>query len=302
MAFPDLNKARMCLERVGYYRLSAYWYPFRQHQAQAGLGAQAARQDAFVPGTSFDDVLQFYIFDKELRVCLLDALERIEIALRANIADLLGARNKWAHRDASELHGNFTKKPSKRNPQLTKHADWLLEQDRNFDRSREDFALHYRNKYAPPPPIWVAKEVWDWGMLSHFFSGMKYNDKNTIATLYAPQLSGEELASWIHAMNDVRNICAHHSRLWNRGLKVEPKLPRGPIIQELNHINGVTLSLNRLYGVLIVMIFLLRKLHPSTQWHTRLRDLVRLKAPTHPIIDFRSAGFPVDWDQQHIWN
>lgn len=302
MQFPNPQKAQTCLERIGYYRLSAYWYPFRQTVVSPPGHAQITQRiDPFVAGTTFDEVVDFYVFDKELRVLLSDPLERIEVALRANIADLLGARDKWAHRAAAELHGNFTTKASKRVPRLTRHQDWLNEQDRNFDRSREDFAVHYRQKYLPPPPIWVAKEVWDWGMLSHFFTGMKHADKNAVAANYSPLLTGDNMASWIHAMNDVRNICAHHSRLWNRGLKVEPTLPRGVVIPDIEHIRGSTHSLNRLYGAVLVMRFIMRKLHPNSQWHVRLNDLIRTKAPQNPIIDQSTAGFPLGWEKLPIW-
>ena len=246
-------------------------------------------------------IFDFYVFDKELRLLLLDPLERIEIALRSNIADLLGLRNNWAHREAAELDGNFITKASNRKHQLTRHQDWLVEQDNNFNRSREVFALHYRDKYLPPPPIWVAKEVWDWGMLSHFFSGMKHADKNAIAAQYSPQATGRNMASWIRAMNDVRNICAHHSRLWNRGLKVEPTLPKGVNVPDLDHIRGNTHSLNRLYGAALVMRYIMQKLHPNSQWHVRFRTLVLTKAPTNSIIDQKSAGFPNGWETLPIW-
>jgi abortive infection bacteriophage resistance protein len=303
MQVEDAEKAQLCLRRIGYYRLSAYWYPFRKLIVcpYTGRTPVVHRFDEFIPGTSFDEVVDFYVFDKELRILLLDALERIEIALRSNIADHLGARSKWAHREPSELHGNFTTKPSSRARHLTRHQDWLNEQDRNFERSREDFAVHYRDKYLPPPPIWVAKEVWDWGMLSHFFSGMKYVDKNAIAAQYSPQVNGDNMASWIRAMNDVRNICAHHSRLWNRGLKVEPTLPKGVKVPDLDHIRGNTHSLNRLYGAALVMRYIMRKLHPKSQWHVRFRNLVLTKAPTNPIIDQKSAGFPNGWEALPIW-
>jgi abortive infection bacteriophage resistance protein len=304
MHISDPAKAELCLGRIGYYRLSAYSYPFRRLIVcpYTGTTPVVHRFDDFVARTSFDEVVDFYVFDKELRLLLLDPLERIEIAMRSNITDLLAARGRWAHRDAAELHGNFTTKPSYRNRHLTLHQDWLVEQDRNFDRSKEDFAVHYRAKYLSPPPIWVAKEVWDWGMLSHFFSGMKHADKAEVASQYSSQITGENMASWIRAMNDLRNICAHHSRLWNRGLKVEPTLPKGVVIADLEHIRGNTNSLNRLYGVALVMRFIMRKLHPNSQWHVRFKKLVLTKAPTNPKISQQSAGFPLGWEQLPIWS
>lgn len=149
MVIKDVDKARRCLSRIGYYRLSAYWYPFRKSVVLPNLGEKKPQThifDEFIPGTDFDEVFDFYVFDKEMRLLVSDALERIEIGLRAQVANLLGARDHHAHRKTTELHGDFSSKPSDRDASKTRHQDWLETQDRNFGRSREDFAKHFRKK------------------------------------------------------------------------------------------------------------------------------------------------------------
>lgn len=229
----DVATAERCLHRVGYYRLSAYWYPFRQIQ-QGPLAPQTSmsslRADVFVSGTTFEDIFDFYVFDKKLRTYVADGLERIEIAVRAMIADLLGARDPHAHRISSELDGDFARKLDPQTGQ-PKHQEWLRKQDGQFARSREDFAKHFRTKYpASVAPIWVACEVWDWGTLATFFTGMKPADKDAIAKKFG-NVNGKQLESWLKAMNHVRNICAHHSRLWNKGLNVIPALPKRGLVR-----------------------------------------------------------------------
>lgn len=292
MHFPDEAKAERCLARVSYYRLSAYWYPFREHVA-------GARSDNFVKDTVFDEVFDFYVFDKSLRLLAWDALERIEVALRAQIADLLAVRDPCAHRLASEVHGNFAKKPSPRDPSVTMHQDWLNGQDRTFSRSREDFATHFRSKYTGHPPIWIAKEVWDWGTLSHFYNGLKDKDKDAVSALYG-SVTGKEMVTWVRALNDVRNICAHHSRLWNRGLTVTLKMPNMGVFPALDHLKGDPRGLSRSYGVFTIMALMMKAIHPSTEWHIRVRELVD-KAPKNPLIDLATAGFPLNWQTQTIW-
>ena len=294
MDFGDEDKAKRCLARIGYYRLSAYWYPFRV-QLQDGTIA-----DDFKPGTSFEEVFSFYVFDKALRLLVSDGLERIEIALRAQISDQIGVRDRWAHRKPSELDGKFTTQSSPRNQNLTRHADWLLGQDRNFSRSKEDFAEHFKKKYQGDPPIWIAKEVWDWGMLSHFYSGMKFADRNAIAGIYG-NIEGKQLATWVRALNDVRNFCAHHSRLWNRGLPVTLKMPGARAVPQLDHLIGDTHGLSRIYGVLVVMALMMKTMHPSTGWHRRVVHLA-VDAPRRSLIGVQSAGFPPDWELQDIWH
>ncbi|WP_413875705.1 Abi family protein [Albidovulum sp.] len=304
MTFADVEKSKRCLSRVGYYRLSAYWYPFRRSVALPNLGQHKPPRhiyDEFVAGTDFDEVFSFYVFDKELRLLVIDALERIEIGLRAQIANLLGARDIHAHRNANELHGDFVTKPSPRNGNKTRHQDWLDAQDGKFSKSKEDFAEHFRRKYqGHHPPIWVATEVWDWGMLSHFVDGMRHADKDAIAVLYG-NLTGRELVTWVRSLNDVRNICAHHSRLWNRGLKVQPKFPNIGDVPLLDHIQGQTLSQTRVYAALVIMRIMMTALHPATKWHHRIKELVG-RAPTNSIIGIETAGFPHDWSRQGMWN
>lgn len=296
MTIPDERLAKSCLERISYYRLSAYWHPFRD---QIGSSATPA-SDTFRAGTNFTEVYQFYVFDKEIRLLVSDVLERIEVALRAQISDHLGMRDPWAHRKTSELHGDFGK-PSHRDPKISRHDDWLRDQDRNFDRSREDFAKHFRTKYSGSyPPIWVAKEVWDWGMLSKFFDGMKHQDKDAVASHYG-NVSGKEFVTWIRMMNDIRNICAHHSRLWNRGLVSQPKIPPKGSVPDMDHLIGNSRSLARVYSALVVMRFMMRTLHPKSEWHLRLGQLVK-KCPTNQEIGFASAGFPPNWQSFGIWS
>ncbi len=112
MIITDMAAAQSCLERIGYYRLSAYWYPFRQKNAVESYSSAVAEDadgDNFAPGTTFQQIMDLYVFDRQLRLLFLDALERVEVALRVDIALLLGARGGWAHRDPAHLHGKLQK-------------------------------------------------------------------------------------------------------------------------------------------------------------------------------------------------
>ena len=91
----DSAKAAAYLERIGYYRLSGYWHPLRQSRTIPALGGKAATQvlDTFRPGATFAQAINLYVFDKRLRLLFLDITERIEVALRVDVALLLGARD-----------------------------------------------------------------------------------------------------------------------------------------------------------------------------------------------------------------
>jgi len=112
MTIPDRQKAEEYLSRIGYYRLSAYWYPFRATAPTVDGTIQVL--DTFKPSTSFKTVVDLYAFDKALRLHLLDALERIEISVRTSIALRLGVYDPLAHRNSSLLDGKFAKLPDPR--------------------------------------------------------------------------------------------------------------------------------------------------------------------------------------------
>jgi len=102
------------LKRLGYYRLSGYWYPLRAIDKSASTTqGQAVRLETFAPDSRFEDVVRLYVFDKKLRLLALDALERIEMAVRVDVARLLGRRDPRAHEKPDCLHGNFAKKITK---------------------------------------------------------------------------------------------------------------------------------------------------------------------------------------------
>src|SRR5574344_342268 len=129
------------LNRLGYYRLSGYWYPLREidRESSARLG-RPVREDRFVPGSRFEDVVKLYVFDKKLRLLALDALERIEMAVRVDVAHLLGQRDPAAHENPACLHGNFAKKHIAKGPDAgkTQHQLWLAKYRSMLHRARKE--------------------------------------------------------------------------------------------------------------------------------------------------------------------
>jgi abortive infection bacteriophage resistance protein len=202
MIFSDERAAERVLARLNYYRLTAYWYPFY---------ADANKHD-FTPGTRFDTVIARYDFDRRLRLRVIDAIERFEIALRTQFAYQL------AHK-----HGAWTYEEASLFADKTQHTSRLAALDRELNRSQETFVLHYREKYTPQrPPVWIACEVMSLGLLSGLFDGLKYRqDRRAIS--YEFGLDETVLRSFSHHVTFVRNICAHHARLWNRRFAITTK-------------------------------------------------------------------------------
>ncbi|ABE53719.1 Abi-like protein [Shewanella denitrificans OS217] len=84
MIFSNKATAEIKLSSINYYRLSGYWYPFRIRDKAGKVKNQ------FQSGTNFDDVLFLYEIDRQLRSLILDAIERVEIAVRTQFTYHLG--------------------------------------------------------------------------------------------------------------------------------------------------------------------------------------------------------------------
>jgi abortive infection bacteriophage resistance protein len=293
----DEAKARSSLGKIGYYRLSGYWYPYRESSVVAG---KLTVGDKFKPGSDLAEIVDLYVFDKKLRLLLLDVIERIEIAFRVQIALQLGKMSAHAHRDAALLHGNFARRTNPRTG-LVNHREWIRRQDEAFDKSKEEFAKHFRNKYpAEDPPIWIAAEVWDFGAMSMLFSGLNKADQLAIAAVFNVK-SFDIMENWLHAINVARNVCAHHSRLWNKPSAVQPKWPTKQDCPELAHLFGDTHAQTRVYGMACICAFLLRSINPTSSWTSRFKQQLVGAFPKSKIVSLSGAGFTNGWQKEAIW-
>ncbi|MQP68174.1 Abi family protein [Niveispirillum sp. SYP-B3756] len=308
MACTDTARAKAYLSRIGYYRLSAYWYPFRGLcMGPTADGAPSYRGDQFLAGTAFTHSLDLYLFDKRLRLMMLDAIERIEVALRVDVAIRLGSQDRFAHRKPAFLHGHFAKQAIRfgQNTGRTQHNVWLAKLDAIVPKSNEDFVRHFRATYSDPLPIWAAIELWDFGMLATFFAGMKHADQDAIAIKYGIR-DRDVLVGWLRTINHVRNICAHHGRLWNRNLDVQPKPTVVGDIPLLDHISRPDRRspppavLTRTYGAAAIIQYLIRHINPSSSWNRRVRDHIT-NFPAILGVTIQDAAFPVRWETLPLW-
>lgn len=276
MIFTDEREAEQVLARLNYYRLTAYWFPFYSDP----------KTHDFRPGTRFDDVLVHYEFDRRLRLRVMDAIERFEIALRTQFAYQLAHRyGGWAYED-TDLFSN-----------LRQHTSRLNTLDRELDRSQETFIQHYKRKYSAPqrPPIWIACEVMSLGLLSSLFDNLKQRaDRKAIARDFG--LDELVLRSLAHHITFIRNICAHHGRLWNRKFAITTKLPRrvSPDLQE---------SLEprfpqNLYNTLVLLGYCLEQISDDGRWRKQVTELIG----QYPQVDVSAMGFPPDWETRPFWS
>jgi abortive infection bacteriophage resistance protein len=273
MVICDTKLAGHYLSQINYYRLTAYWLPFESDHST----------HTFQPGTNIEQVLDLYIFDRELRLLVLDAIERVEVAIRTQLAFQLG------HRYGSHPHLNPTLFK-----QTWDHVKNTSQLQKDAQQSKEAFIQHLLATYSEPlPPIWAIVEVMTLGQLSKWYANLKTGaDRNLVAHIY--DCDEINLVSFLHHLSTVRNLCAHHSRLWNREFTFTFKLPRKRPQALLNNFNPQ--EPRRLYNTLVMLHYLMNHIAPGHHWRQRLLDMLNRHG-----IDPARMGFPNDWKTRAIW-
>jgi abortive infection bacteriophage resistance protein len=298
MDIPNTVFAEQCLQRVGYYRFSAYYYPYRiPHPTTPDK-----RLDNFVDNTTFKQISDLYNFDRLLRFLIADAIEKIEIACRTSITLQLGKRGSAAHLDGAMLDGTFIRPQTDKmgNIKPPRHDKWKDKMFTKFRDSKEDFVLHFKKKYPREnPPIWVASELWDYGMTSHILSGLKYDDRKAVAASFGVN-NAQYFCSWIRSIGFLRNVCAHHSRVWNKGMVDQPLIPKLNEYPELNHLITNTLAHQKIYATVSILNLLVKNVWPNSHWGERFRELV-LQFPSDGVVNITQAGFPANWENEELW-
>lgn len=288
MRMGDPNRAERVLRTTNYYRLSGYWYPYRRRSAD-GKG----RSNAFVEGTSFEDVLALYHFDARLRVAVLAALGPVELAVRALLGHELGRIDPCAHLHP-ELLGPSARRSGSASEPSVEYERWSHRHMDDVARSREDFVAHHREHYGGVLPVWAAVEVMDWGSLSMLYRLSPLGARRRIAD--GVGLSLAQLGSWLKSLNMLRNYAAHHGRMYNRVYALIPKLPQKGH-PELTSVSDKQSA--RCFLQLTTVQYLLRALEVG---NPRMLPSVLRTFPPVAGLDISSMGAPHGWEGLALWS
>lgn len=240
----------------------------------------------FFPDTSFDLIVNEYHFNKNLRLLVLEYIERIEVALRAQLSNIFCIdhgffwySNRDLYQDTS-VYGQIN--------------DYISEY---FDDPPDIFLKKYKAKYTnePLPPSNMAFEILTFGKLSRLYTGLKNDaEKQKIAKHF--YLPSTILSSWFVYLTNVRNICAHYSRLWNR--KITADRPTIPTREKYKFHGILPESFNSsIYGIASLIERLLRPINPSNSFIEKLTTLI----DDNPNIDIRKMGIPLNWKEEPAW-
>ena len=283
MDLDNSQEASIFLEFVSYYRLSGYWKSFEQPNTNKHI---------FQENIRFGDVKRLYEFDRKLRLLLLDAIERIEIALRTQWTNYIA--QKYGPR-------GYLNEANYKNKLF--HEKNVSDLRTVFEHSRDEFVIHYRRTYIDFNllPVWMATELMSFGLLSRFFSNMKCRrNENPIAGRF--RLEHRVFTKFMYHLSFIRNVCAHHGRLWDRDIFVSYSLPSTPeVLAEAfsgNNRNGSEGM--KLYNTLVMIDHLFGFIIPYNEegeWKGKLIHLINCNSQ----IDLSCMGFPDDWRDRLIW-
>jgi abortive infection bacteriophage resistance protein len=264
------------LRKVNYYRLSGYWYSFRVRSAEG-------RSDLFYPSTSLDDVTKLYRFDANLRAASFAALAGIELTVRALVGHALGEVHECAHLKPEMLNARAGG---------TQYSRWLAQYKKAVHDSHEDFVEHHHAKYGGTLPVWAAVELLDWGGLTRLFGFAPRAAQDKVAAAFG--LTAPQMESWLKSLNIVRNVSAHHGRLFNRVFAIAPKLPIAGKYPDLD----AGAPFTRTFGQLSMIQHLLKA---QAIGNLRLLPAVVRTYPDVPALPIRHLGAPENWSQSQLW-
>ncbi len=263
---PDPAQALRQLQTIGYYRLLIYMRPLQNLPIKT-----------FKPGVTFVDVVRLYDFDRQLRLICLDAIERIEVALRAAINNELTVAlgpHFYLDRGAFEHSKGFGAFQGK-----VRDARYLA-----IDH------YHQRYDHPPDPPIWAVTEAVTFGTLSRLFADLVRPHRRLVARAFG--YDETILVSWFRSINGLRNKCAHHNRTWNAYMLVDQPRIAKRIAAQFGS------SQDRFYARAVVLGALLDEIGQGSPWR---RDLARHVLEAQPLASAVAMGFPIGWEVKPFW-
>lgn len=274
----DPQRAKEFLAKVQYMRLRPYWHLFEENP----------EKHTFRKGTTFDDLTALYIRDQHLRLLVFEAIAHVEVALRSQWAYQLAlAHGTQAYLNAALHH----------NPHYHReNLEQLLEE---WDRAWEHDPVlrHFEETYQDEyPPIWLACEVISFGTLSRFFANLKDRAlSESIASRLG--LPHSYLKRVIKHLVVVRNIVAHHGRLWDRKITAFslPLPEKRPF--KLREAMLKALDQQRIYSTLAVLVYMGEHLGYREEWYPRLKALLE----QYGTYLHQRMGFPHDWERLELW-
>jgi abortive infection bacteriophage resistance protein len=244
----------------GYYRLRGYWLTFECN-------------GRFNPGTTLISILEIEEFNREISSFIFAQIAPMEICLRAQMCNILANHYgpEALHKpEAFRVHRDFD------------HLQCIIEREtKQALKIKKPMAVHHIDKYGKLP-IWVEVENSSLGTLSKAYENLA--NKKVASEIAAKfEITWPFLKNWLRHLTQIRNICAHHDRIYNKMFTVKPRL----------HSEYQSLETSRLFPTFIVL-FRLHEALDTNQTNLLRQQLGRI-IDAHPTVDLKPIGFPENW-------
>lgn len=269
LSVDDVHFAEDRLADINYYRLRGFWLTLEDGDGR------------FRDGVSFEDVLDTYEFDRELRLWLWKVISRIEVKLRTQFAyHMAHCIGPFAYLDMA----NFKNVKS--------YSSSMQNYERELDRAYRQgvpYVVHNLDCYGRLP-VWAAVELMTFGTLSQLYGNLSSKAgaakgcrgvSSSIASAFG--MKPMYLQSWMHHLTTVRNIAGHHDRFYNRVVAIRPKL----LARDAGY------ESDKEFPTLLIIKNIYERSWPE-KWKLAGKELMDI-IDSHPRVDLRPMGFPEDW-------
>lgn len=274
LVIDDTSFAAQKLQCVGYYRFSAYLYPFLAVPKSAQL---------FKPDSNFDAALSLYEFDQKLRILAFTEIAKVEVAIRSALANIVAKEsgNMFWITDAS-MYANADR--------FCKTMAYIKKE---LDTSKEEFIEHFKRKYSNPyPPAWILVEILPIGVLNHIYGNLADNAlRKKVAARF--DLKVPVFSSWFTIVALTRNACCHHARVWNKENAIPPAVPRRMQHPWLT----ANVPTDRIFYDLCILKYFVNIIDKDNDMTQNLKSLLA----AYPNVDTRPMGFPAHWEEEPLW-
>ncbi|MCL2727807.1 MAG: Abi family protein [Bacteroidales bacterium] len=288
MTFRNEAQAHNLLKNISYYRLKGYWWDMQIDQTQHG----------FQPDTYFEDMIERYDFDRQLRQILFGGIEQIEIAVRSKMIYHLSIAYGGLWYLNPDLFDETIRVYDDRS--TTAHAKVLEDLQKEFNRSQEDFIKnHQRNYPEQPAEAWKILEVASMGTLSKLYKNLKVTlPERSVISKEMGINSPHVFSGWLEAIAFIRNVIAHHSRLWSRTMVKRPSM-------QLNNPAGAWFAnapkqgqIDKPFSTISCMVYLCKQLNQTDEIKQEIIDLIDL----YPNVSIYKLGFFNHWRTETLWS
>lgn len=271
----NIEQALMILSKINYYKLSAYFLPFK------------IDEDHYKPGTSLIQVYRIYEFDRKLSSVLYGVIQTIEVFIKTQIAYYHSIKyGALGYLDVNTVNNKFS----------DKHENLIEIFNREVKHNQDLlFVKHHEENYNGKYPLWVAIELFSLGNTSQFFSQLKTLDRKTIARsisyITKIKITHDQIASCLQCLTILRNKCAHFSRIYQSRFPSYPYLPKS--------IESDAYAFGKKFIYLYPYLYVLKVLYPAPEdWGNIVTNISSLINEYNDDINIRSIGFPEDWEEK----